>query len=122
MFVIENYGFFIFLIVIILIIFYFQNGQCFDLRKNIREGFDNFRENFSNGSNINISPVNYLDSQKRIIDSLKLEKEKKRYELPFNCNNEGYILDQQHTPLVPLNSYTTLNFHHPYGPEKDLCC
>ena len=53
MFVIENYGFFIFLIVIILIIFYFQNGQCFDLRKNIREGFDNFRENFSNGSNIN---------------------------------------------------------------------
>ena len=66
MFIIENYGFFIFLIVIILIIFYFQNGQCFDLRKNIREGFDNFKENFSNGSNINISPINYLDSGKRM--------------------------------------------------------
>lgn len=122
MFIIENYGFFIFLIVVILILFYFQNGQCFDLRKNIREGFDNIKENFVNPSKINISDINYLNSNERMMDILRLEKVKKRYELPFNCCNEGYISNQLDTPLVKLNSYPTLNFHHPYGPKKDLCC
>jgi len=122
MFIIENYGFFIFLIVIILIIFYFQNGQCFDLRKRIREGFGNDKENFENGSNINIAPITYLGSQARMADYLHLQKVLKRYEQPFNVNNEGYITCQTETPKVPLNSHPTLNFHHPYGPEKDLCC
>ena len=124
MFIIENYGFFIFLIVMILIIFYFQNGQCFDLRKNIREGFGNTNENFSNmndGSSMNISDINYLGSQSRMIDYLALQKKIKRYELPFNHYNDGYVLNQLDTPLVPINSHPTLNFHHPYGPRKDYC-
>tara|TARA_Y200000002_G_C22678101_1_gene662920 strand:- start:1721 stop:2089 length:369 start_codon:yes stop_codon:yes gene_type:complete len=122
MFIIENYGFFIFLIVIILIIFYFQNGECFDLRKNIREGFKSIKEGFVNPSKINMADKYYLGSFNRRKDYLMLQKARKRYELPFNCHNEGYISDQLHTPLVPLNSHPTLNFHHPYGPEKDLCC
>ena len=124
MFIIENYGFFIFLTVIILIIFYFQNGQCFDLRKNIKEGFNNSKEKFSNmkdGSSMNISDINYLGSQSRMDDYLELQKKIKRYELPFNQFNDGYVLNQLETPLVPLNSYPTLNFHQPYGPRKDYC-
>lgn len=125
MFIIENYGFFIFLTVIILIIFYFQNGQCFDLRKNIREGFGNTNENFSNmndGSSMNISDINYLGSQSRMIDYLALQKKIKRYELPFNQYNDGYVLNQLETPFVPINSHPTLNFHHPYGPERHSYC
>lgn len=122
MFIIENYGFFIFLIVIILIIFYFHNGQCFDLRKNIREGFRSIKEDFQNPSKINIARVNYLDSCNRMKDYLHLQKVKKRYEIPFNCCNEGYISDQLDTPLVPIFSHPTLNFHPPYGPEKVKCC
>ena len=124
MFIIENYGFFIFLTVIILIIFYFQNGQCFDLRKNIREGFNNSKERFSNmkdGSSMNISDINYLGSQSRMDDYLELQKKIKRYELPFNKFNDGYVLNQLETPLVPLNSYHPLTFPPPYGHRKDYC-
>lgn len=99
-----------------------QNNQCFDIRKNIKEGFGTFKENFSNGSDINIAPAKYLDSHHRMRDYINLQKTKKRYETPFNCCNEGYICNQMETPIVPLNSHPTLNFHHPYGPEKDLCC
>ena len=121
MFIIENYGFFIFLLVVILILIYFQNGQCFDLRKNIREEFKKERfTNQSNGSNINISDVRYLGSKNRLMDYFELQKSKKRYELPFNNYNEGYICKAE-TPLVPINSHPTLNFHHPYGPRKDYC-
>jgi len=122
MFIIENYGFFIFLVVVILIIFYFHNGQCFDLRKNIREGFKSMKENFENPSKINIAPYNYLESCHRMKDYVNLQKAKKRYENPLNCCNEGYISNQVDTPLVPLQSHPTLNFHHPYGPEKRNCC
>jgi hypothetical protein len=121
MFIIENYGFFIFLIVIILIIFYFKNDQCFDLRKKIKEGFKNDNEHFINSPKINMTDVHYLDSCKKMKDYLQLQKEKKRYETHFNDHNEGYI-SLTCTPLVPLNSHPTLNFHHPYGPDKDNCC
>ena len=122
MFIIENYGFFIFLIVIILIIFYFSNGECFDLRKNIQEGFKTMNENFSNPEKINIANVNYLDSCNRMKDYYELQKAKKRYEIPFNCYNYGYVTNQLKTPLVPLQSHPTFNFHPNYGPEKDMCC
>ena len=122
MFIIENYGFFIFLVVIILIIFYFSNGQCFDLRKNIQEGFKTMNENFSNPEKINIANVNYLDSCNRMKDYYELQKAKKRYEIPFNCYNYGYVTNQLKTPLVPLQSHPTFNFHPNYGPEKDMCC
>ena len=122
MFIIENYGFFIFLVVLILIIFYFSNGQCFDLRKNIQEGFKTINENFSNPEKINIANVNYLDSCNRMKDYYELQKAKKRYEIPFNCYNYGYVTNQLKTPLVPLQSHPTFNFHSNYGPEKDMCC
>jgi hypothetical protein len=122
MFIIENYGFFIFLVVLILIIFYFSNGQCFDLRKNIQEGFKTINENFSNPEKINIANVNYLDSCNRMKDYYELQKAKKRYEIPFNCYNYGYVTNQLETPLVPLQSHPTFNFHPNYGPEKDMCC
>ncbi len=121
MFIIENYGFFIFLIVVILIIFYFRNDQCFDLRKNIKEGFKNDKEHFINSPKINMTDVHYLDSCTKMKDYLQLQKEKKRYETHFNDHNEGYI-SLTCTPLVPLNSHPTLNFHHPYGPDKNNCC
>ena len=122
MFIIENYGFFIFLVVLILIIFYFSNNQCFDLRKNIQEGFKTMNENFSNPEKINIANVNYLDSCNRMKDYYELQKAKKRYEIPFNCYNYGYVTNQLKTPLVPLQSHPTFNFHPNYGPEKDMCC
>ena len=125
MFIIENYGFFIFLIVLILIMFYFQNGQCFDLKKNIKEGFKTVnknKEDFSNPEKINIANVNYLDSCNRMKDYYELQKAKKRYEIPFNCYNYGYVTNQLDTPLVPIQSHPTLNFHPNYGPEKDMCC
>ena len=80
MFIIENYGFFIFLVVIILIIFYFSNNQCFDLRKNIQEGFKTMNENFSNPEKINIANVNYLDSCNRMKDYYELQKAKSSFE------------------------------------------
>ena len=125
MFIIENYGFFIFLVVVILIIFYFSNGQCFNLRKNIREGFktvNEIKEDFSNPEKIKIENVNYLDSCNRMKDYYELQKAKKRYEIPFNCYNYGYVTNQLDTPLVPIKSHPTFNFHPNYGPEKDMCC
>ena len=123
MYILDNYGFFIFLGTIILIIFYLQNGNCLDIRKNIKEGFKNNKsqENFVNSSKINISDINYLGSCFRKKDFLALQKEKKRYEIPLNCYNEGYISLGEETPIVPILSHPTLNFHHPYGPNKELC-
>ncbi len=126
MFLLENYGFFILLAVIIFILFFYHNKKGLCLSKSIKEGFQtHIEEEFSNPSPnneaFNIADIRYLDSCARMNDYLKLQKTKKRYELPFNWNNEGYASFGP-TPLVPLQSMPTLNFHTPYGPEKELCC
>lgn len=122
MFILENYGFFILLAVVIFILFYFHqnNGKC--PSKSINEAYSNqYIEDFQNNEPFNIANINYLDSCQRMKDYLLLQKTKKRYELPFNWNNEGYASFGP-TPLVPLQSMPTLNFHAPYGPDKEMCC
>jgi hypothetical protein len=124
-YIFENYGFFIFLLVLILIMFYFQNGQCPANKININNLKNETQEKFTNqtnGENINIANVNYLESCNRMKDYYELQKAKKRYEIPFNCYNYGYVTNQLNTPLVPLQSYPTFNFHPSYGPEKEMCC
>jgi hypothetical protein len=122
MFLIENYGFFILLIVVIFILFYSHNKKGMCLSKSIKEGFGSqYIEDFQNNQPFNIADNNYLDSCQRMKDYLLLQKTKKRFELPFNWNNEGYASFGP-TPLVPLQSMPTLNFHAPYGPDKDMCC
>ena len=66
--------------------------------------------------------VTHIKAAKKYEKKGKLEKAKKRYEIPFNCYNYGYVTNQLNTPLVPLLSQPTLNFHPSYGPEKDMCC
>lgn len=119
MFIIDNWGFFIFLFIIIFILFYNQQNTCSNIGKYI---FNNMNtENFDNYEKFNISDVNYLDSNARKKDYLQLQTTKKRYELPFNINNEGYVAFG-HTPYAPIQSMPTLNFHSSYGPEKDKWC
>ena len=117
MFIIENYGFFIFMVVIIYILYYFHTSKKIWLHKNITEEFSRSKaEPFKDFAN-----VTYLDSCARLKDYLTLQKTLKRYELPFNWNNEGYISFGP-TPLAPIQSMPTLNFHTPYGPKEDVCC
>lgn len=121
MFILNNYGFFILLGVVIFILFYFHQSNEKCPSKLINEAFSNqYIEKFENNEPFNIADNRYLDSCQRMKDYLLLQKTKKRYELPFNWNNEGYASFGP-TPLVPLQSMPILNFHTPYGPSKELC-
>jgi len=91
----------IFLLIFLLILITFYN------HKNQIENFGDFSPYLGNKYNLN-TYAKFKRNDERI-----LEKERYKWEKPFNCYNEGYYNAERPCgpPLVPIYSYPTLNFH-----------
>jgi uncharacterized protein YxeA len=99
------YLFLLIFLLLILITFFYHKNQI--------ENFGNFSPYLGNNYNLNT----YAKFKRN--DERMLEKERYRWEKPFNCYNEGYYNAENPCgpPLVPIYSYPTLNFHRNEQPK-----
>lgn len=109
----------IFLLIILITFFYYKNeimrsfvspyyNELIEI-----ENFGDFSPYLGNKYNLNT----YAKFKKN--DERMLEKDRYRWEKPFNCYNEGYYNAERPCgpPLVPIYSYPTLNFHRNEQPK-----